>query len=89
MQRQPAALDRQVAFLAEQERPVYQLDVNPAVLHDLDAIGDLDDLAGCSGPDQGAGQRRTSCSCLNGTVAVTRITSNNKIQLFAKEFVGQ
>ena len=45
MQRNPAALDRQVqtcpeflrrAFLAEQEGPVDQLDVNPAVLHNLD-----------------------------------------------------
>ena len=56
VQHQRTALDRQVkdslefvrfALLAEQERPVDQLDVDPAVLHDLDAVGDLNDLAGC------------------------------------------
>ena len=53
---QPAALDRQVqaglvfgrrAFLAKQERPVDQLDVDLAVLPGLDAVGDFNDLASC------------------------------------------
>ncbi len=48
VQHQPAALDRQVkaslvfvrrALLAKQERPVDQLDVDPALPHDLDAVG--------------------------------------------------
>ena len=52
---QPSSFDRQIqtglvfvrrAFLAKQERPVDQLDVDPAVLRGLDAVGDLNDLAG-------------------------------------------
>ena len=55
MQHQPAALDRQLqastvfgrrCALPKQERPVDHLDVDPAVLHGLDAIGDLQQLAG-------------------------------------------
>ena len=53
VQHQPAALNREIqaslvfgrrALLAVQEWPVDQLD--PAVLHGLDAAGDLKDLAG-------------------------------------------
>jgi len=33
------------AFLAKQEWPVDQLDVDPAVLHGLGAVGDLNELA--------------------------------------------
>jgi len=32
------------AFLAKQKRTIGQLDVDPAVLHGLDAVGDLKDL---------------------------------------------
>ena len=55
MHHQPAALDRQVetgfvfgrrAFFAKQERPVDLLDMDAAVLRGLDAVGDLQDLAG-------------------------------------------
>ena len=34
------------AFLAKQKRTIDQLDVDPAVLHGLDAVGDLKDFAG-------------------------------------------
>jgi hypothetical protein len=53
---QPAALDRQIkaslvfvrrAFLAVQERPVDELDVDLAVLNGLDVVGNFNDLAGC------------------------------------------
>ena len=56
VQHQPAALYRQIqpglvfvrrAFLAEQERPVDQLDVDLTVLHGLDAVGDLQQLTSC------------------------------------------
>ena len=52
---QPSLFDRLIqtglvlvrrAFLAVQEWPVDQLDVDPTVLHCLDAVGDLKDLAG-------------------------------------------
>ena len=53
MQYQPAALNRDIqasfvfvwrASLAKQERPVDQLDVDLAILHSLDDVGDLNDL---------------------------------------------
>ena len=53
VQHQAAARDRQIqpglvfvrrAFLAIQERPVDQLDVDLTVLHGLDAVGDLQQL---------------------------------------------
>ena len=37
------------AFLAKQKRTIDQLDVDPAVLHGLDAVGDLKDLGGLLG----------------------------------------
>ena len=52
---EPAALDRQLqastifgrrCALAKQERPVDLLDVDAAVLHRLDAVGDFKNLAG-------------------------------------------
>ena len=56
VQHEPATLDRQLqastvfgrrCALSKQEGRVYQLDVDPAVLHDLDVVGDLQQLAGC------------------------------------------
>ena len=55
MKPQPAALDSPIqtglvfgwrGFLAEQKRPVDQLNVDPAVLYRLGGVGDLNDLAG-------------------------------------------
>ena len=57
MQHQPTALDCEIqaglvfvrrALLAVQEWPVDQLDVDPAILAGLDAVGNFNDLA--SGP---------------------------------------
>ena len=55
MKHQSTALDRPIqaglvfgrrCALSKQERPVDQLDADPAVLHDLDGVGDLPQLAG-------------------------------------------
>jgi hypothetical protein len=71
---QPAALNRQIqtrlvfvrcAFLTEQKRPVDQLDVDPAVLHDLDGVGDLNDCGRPFRRRSKAGRKRISYAILN------------------------
>jgi hypothetical protein len=66
VQHQPAAFDRQLeagaifgrrCVLPKQEGRVDQLDVDPAVLHDLGGVGDLMQLAGCLFGISNAGQR--------------------------------